>query len=212
MRAIIDRYKLMKLKSSKNAGYSDYLEVQYQRSKSKLKQKSALELKRKEFLVGILSSKIDLKNIKTALILGCRDSHELNLLEKFGVQKTIGVDLFSTDSRVRVMDMQELNFDENSFDLIYASHVLEHAFDYHKVLDRISNVIRDGGIIVIEVPANFKTTTADLHDFRSISNLIRILEGHLHINKIIHEEYFFKSAENNFCGTDGMRLIAEIGK
>jgi SAM-dependent methyltransferase len=209
---IIDKIKITKLKSSKNKDQSKYLEMQYQRSKLKLKQKNDIEPKRKEFLINLLSSKINLSKIEKSLILGCRNAYELDLLENKGVKETIGVDLFSNDKRVLVMDMHNLEFSDNTFDLVYCSHVLEHALDYDRVLSEIFRVMKNNSIITIEIPVNFKLTEADLHDFKDSSNFVAIIKKHTLIREIIFAEDIAKNSESNFCGTDAVRLIIKIEK
>jgi SAM-dependent methyltransferase len=210
MRALIEKMRLARLKLLKGKGYADYLDLQYERSKMKLSQGSAVEPKRKEYLVGLLAAHVDLKAVGKALVVGCRNAYELDLLESHGVRKTVGVDLFSTDPRIIVMDMHTLRFGDGEFDLVYCSHALEHALESGKVLDGMARVIKPGGIVAIEVPANINTTGVEINDFRNSDNLVKILSGHVSIRKVIFKEDFLKEGEHSYCGTDGIRLIAQI--
>ena len=52
----------------------------------------------------------------------------------------------------RKEDLTKLSFPNGSFDLVYASHVLEHIPDDRKALDEIRRVLVPGGIAVLPVP------------------------------------------------------------
>jgi ubiquinone/menaquinone biosynthesis C-methylase UbiE len=51
------------------------------------------------------------------------------------------------------MDQSFLDFDDASFDLLWARHVLEHSFMPHYTLTEFRRVLRPGGIMYLEVPA-----------------------------------------------------------
>lgn len=50
------------------------------------------------------------------------------------------------------VDLQHLPFEECSYDLIYASHVLEHIPDDNKALSEIARILKPGGIAILPVP------------------------------------------------------------
>ena len=49
-------------------------------------------------------------------------------------------------------DLLSLQFDDASFDLVYASHVLEHIRDDSKAVAEIRRVLRPNGVAIIPVP------------------------------------------------------------
>jgi len=51
-------------------------------------------------------------------------------------------------------------FSENSFDVIFCSHVFEHLLDPLKIARLIRKWLKDDGIVVIEVPNEFESFTA----------------------------------------------------
>ncbi len=69
------------------------------------------------------------------------------------------------------MDMHQMTFPDNRFDLIYCAHSLEHAYDVQKVVTEIRRVSRSGAIVVIEVPVHYETRGADLIDFADCDTL-----------------------------------------
>jgi FkbM family methyltransferase len=56
-----------------------------------------------------------------------------------------------TDEKVLIGDYMEFNFDKK-FDLIWASHVLEHQLNVNSFLTKIIRDLEDGGILAITVP------------------------------------------------------------
>lgn len=204
---IIDSLKLKKLKNKTGEKYSKYLELQFQRSREKYDHNSERENKRKKELMNIVSAYVDLNKIENALVIGCRNPYELDLLELKGVKKTTGVDLFSHDKRIVVMDMHNLKFGDKFFDFIYCSHALEHALDYKKVCEEMVRVLKDGGIISIEVPVNYKVQGSDMHDFESSNNLVGLFSSLGRIETLLKEN--IKEKDSN-SGTDISRVIIKI--
>ena len=47
-----------------------------------------------------------------------------------------------------------LPFDDNTFDLVICSEVLEHLDDYHAAIDEIYRVLNNNGIAILQVPIN----------------------------------------------------------
>ena len=50
------------------------------------------------------------------------------------------------------IDIQNIPFDDNSYDFIYASHVLEHIPDDKKALREIYRILKPSGIAILPVP------------------------------------------------------------
>ncbi len=103
----------------------------------------------------------DAENAKSVLEVGCGAGIVLNELSKISAAtQLVGVDMedpenHPSDGRpanVQVMkyDGQRLPFDDKSFDLVYATHVLEHVPDERGFLSEISRVSK--GLIYLEVP------------------------------------------------------------
>lgn len=65
------------------------------------------------------------------------------------------VDLYSTNPRVEEkMDIQDIQYDDDYFDLIYCSHILEHVPDDIKAMHELLRVLKPGGTAIIMVPIN----------------------------------------------------------
>ena len=65
------------------------------------------------------------------------------------------VDLVYNSARVEeLMDIQNINYEDNYFDFIYCSHVLEHVPDDIKAMKELHRVLKPDGVALIMVPMN----------------------------------------------------------
>ncbi|MGQ9368518.1 class I SAM-dependent methyltransferase [Azospirillum sp. ST 5-10] len=71
------------------------------------------------------------------------------LKERF--ETYVGADIRPLPGQVRA-DMRSLQFDSATFDLVYASHVLEHIDDDAHALAEVRRVLRPGGVAILPVP------------------------------------------------------------
>ncbi|MBE0534888.1 MAG: methyltransferase domain-containing protein [Phycisphaerae bacterium] len=72
----------------------------------------------------------------------------------------ISADLESSKAMV-CMDVQQIQYPDNAFDLIYCSHVLEHVPDDNKAMREFYRVLKPGGRALIMVPINVEQTVED---------------------------------------------------
>ena len=72
-------------------------------------------------------------------------------------------DLISPWADVK-MDVHDIPFEENSFDVVICNHVLEHVEDAHKVMTEFYRVMKPGGWGIFQVPidTNNPKTKEDL--------------------------------------------------
>jgi SAM-dependent methyltransferase len=159
-------------------------------------------------LVDKISKKTNLRG-KKILCIGCRSLAELKYFKTKNVKSAIGIDLFSKTPEILIMDMHKLMFKDDSFDLIFSCHSLEHSQNYQAVLSEFLRVVRKEGIIVIEVPVNYRTNEADLWDFKSISNFKKIINIK-NVKKVLFQEVEKKSHTSS--GTDVMRFAFIVNK
>lgn len=100
-------------------------------------------------------------------------------------------------------DITNMSFTENSFDLIYCSHVLEHVKDEKKALNEIYRVLKENGIAILQVPVFPYKETVEDKGFNN-EEKIRIL-GQIDHVRAYGQDYSsrlntagFKVRENNF--------------
>ncbi len=190
---------------------TDHKAYIYQQLRRTLHKKNSVSAERYVFLVNQLGNVTDLSN-KRVLSVGCRSRDEIECLFKAGAEYVIGIDLFSEDERILVMDMHEMSFDDESFHIIFSCHSLEHARDYEIVVSEFVRVAKDGALIVVEVPVNFdaeQTGGTDIWDYESLDGLKNIFGSH--IDHVLYEE-FLPAGSSPDSGTDIVRLMFRLRK
>ena len=101
-------------------------------------------------------------------VFGARPTRELRMLhfapeaalggpfrEWFGQYETADISMPGVDHHV---DLQALPFADASYDVVYASHVLEHVPDDRRAIAEIRRVLRPGGLAILPVPVNNPVT------------------------------------------------------
>jgi SAM-dependent methyltransferase len=72
----------------------------------------------------------------------------------------ITADLFDATAMVK-MDIMDINYPDQSFDVIYCSHVLEHVRDDRKAMREFHRVLRNTGWAILLVPITAARTLED---------------------------------------------------
>ena len=109
-----------------------------------------------------LENKLNILNKKYTLL---HIAPELSYYEKLSKCKNLRyivgdkmVSGYSNQKGIINMDLTNLNFETNVFDLIICNHVLEHIQDDKKAIFEMYRVLKKGGKAVITVPINEKLT------------------------------------------------------
>ncbi len=92
---------------------------------------------------------------KKVLCLGCGTGEECRKIKDLGAAEVIGVEKESemiklakeayADIEFSVMSMEQLDFPENTFDLVYSSLVVHYASDWTVPLAQVYKVLKPGG-------------------------------------------------------------------
>lgn len=95
---------------------------------------------------------------KSVLCVGCGTGEECDHLMKQGAKKVVGIDISSglidyakksyPKIEFHVMDMEKLEFPDNSFDYIYSSLTLHYVDSWVKPLMEIRRVLKNKGIFL----------------------------------------------------------------
>lgn len=104
-----------------------------------------------------------MNNFINVLEVGSGHGFESNLLSKKRNYKVTGIDISEENVKeakrrfphidFRKMDASSLKFADNYFDKIYMIDVLEHVDDLNKVIKEMRRVLKVGGELVVNVPA-----------------------------------------------------------
>ncbi|RXJ82199.1 class I SAM-dependent methyltransferase [Arcobacter sp. F2176] len=84
------------------------------------------------------------------------------IFQKLLKNNYISVDLHDKSAMIK-MDITNIRFDDDSFDAIYCSHVLEHVVDDRKAMKELNRVLKKSGWAILNVPIvyNDKPTFED---------------------------------------------------
>lgn len=74
-------------------------------------------------------------------------------LSRLGNLDYVSADLTSGAAMVR-MDVTDIQFPDNSFDVILCSHVLEHVSDDQRAMRELKRILKPGGWAILQVPVD----------------------------------------------------------
>lgn len=191
-----------------NPEYREYLEMQLRRTLVKKNVGEGVRLRTK-ILVDQLSGFTDLSK-SVVLCIGCRDHRELDYFLSKQAKRIVGIDLQSSSSDIVIMDMHSMLFSDNSFDIVYSSHSLEHSYEPKKVVNEILRVARSAALVAIEVPVHYGVRGADLVDFETIDNILNLFGDH--VDRVFWTEVLPAGHPRNQEGTMIARTIFQVRK
>jgi SAM-dependent methyltransferase len=84
------------------------------------------------------------------LVIGPRNEAELLLLSLYGfpLQQITAIDLFSYSPKIQCMDMHDIQFPDNAFDIVYSAWTLKYSYDLPRACRELLRVVRPGGLVV----------------------------------------------------------------
>jgi SAM-dependent methyltransferase len=151
--------------------YRRYLWAQVRQSRAKRHKDASFRIV--PFMELIKQHCPDLTPDSPILCIGARNEMELDIFARSGFGNAVGIDLWSRSPRIVVCDMHRLRFPDASFELIFASHVFEHAWDFRRVAAECARVLRPGGYIFCAVPKGFKPSAHDRYDFGDAKGILK---------------------------------------
>jgi SAM-dependent methyltransferase len=196
---------LRRLGREQPSDYRDYLAVQLKRTLSKRETDpgmGALTL-----IDAVAAQKPDGGAV---LCVGCRNALELDRFHERGFEDVVGIDVFSQREDILVMDMHDMTFSDDSFDVVYASHSLEHSYDVQRVARQFVRVARDGAVVGVEVPVRGQASAADRIVFSGLDELRGVFAPHV-AEEVLGEEQPPRSPTNE-QGTEIARLVFRLRK
>jgi len=115
-----------------------------------LRKMRGFDRRRTERLINVLRSihELDVPNARV-LNIGARNEMELLLMRLYGFRRgnITAIDLFSYSPLIRVMDMHQLDFPDNTFDLTYSAYTLRYSDQLERACREIIRCTRDGGLV-----------------------------------------------------------------
>lgn len=121
------------------------------------------------------------EKVESVLEFGCGTGAVLSQVAKIGVGvRHVGVDLadpsLHRDANAAAMDLRRIDagnlpFDDRSFDLVYASHVIEHVPDPRAALAEIARVARKWVYVEVPCELHLRSNHADLQRTLDIGHI-----------------------------------------
>lgn len=135
------------------------------------------------------------KDIKV-LDIGCRDGRQLEILESLGFSDISGLDIvWDAVERARrsgfivtfgdVEDIRSI-YKRNNFDLIIATHVVEHCINCKEIISSMREILKKDGILFIEVPTGRNDKDGawgHYYNFKNSEALLSLCEGFSLVNE-----------------------------
>ena len=150
--------------------YRRYRRAQVRQSRAKRHKDASFRLE--PFVERIVARCPDLGPEARILCIGARNEVEIRIFEGRGYSSVTAIDLWSSSPRIQAMDMHALEFPDASFDLVFASHVFEHAYDFDRVVAECVRVLADPGYIFCAVPVDFELSEHDRVDVKNLDGLL----------------------------------------
>ncbi|MFK7049792.1 MULTISPECIES: class I SAM-dependent methyltransferase [Flavobacterium] len=142
-----------------------FLPYGYGNQRNNVLSPSTLSLERHRLLWLYLQNETDFftaKDIKKVLHF----APEQEFYKRFKKQKNITyvtTDLFSPLADVKA-DICNLPFQDNSYDIIFCNHVLEHIPDDTKAMQELYRVLKPGGMGIFQIPQDYSRQTTFTDD------------------------------------------------
>jgi SAM-dependent methyltransferase len=198
-------FVLRRLGKRRSPEYRDYLATQLRRTLSKRETDPGSGA---ETLISRVAEQQPSRG--AVLCIGCRNGLELDRFRARGFDEVVGIDIFSQRPDILTMDMHEMSFADDSFDVVYASHSLEHSYDVDRVAGEIGRVARGGAVIGVEVPVRAQASDADRIVFSGLDELRGVFR--LKIGEELLAEEQLPHTPTNEQGTEIARLVFRLKK
>jgi SAM-dependent methyltransferase len=80
------------------------------------------------------------------------ERHLSKSIQELGPAQYVMGDLYPADPKVQKIDVTDIPYPENHFNLVLCNHVLEHVPDYNKAMREIFRVLKPGGSAILQTP------------------------------------------------------------
>ncbi len=116
------------------------------------------------------------------LSIGSCNALEIHAFKGYGYDNIIGIDLVKPEkdkNLIKIMDMHNLKFKDDSFDLIYCSGTFHCSYNPQKLSKEFVRVLKNDGIVCITVPVEFEPTEVYRVDVQSLAGLYKLFSPYI---------------------------------
>ena len=138
--------------------FRTFLPYGYETQRKNVLSPSTLSLERHRLLWLFLQQETDFFSAEKKVL---HMAPEQCFLSRFRKQKNLAyvtADLHSPIADVKA-DICNLPFEENSFDIVFCNHVLEHIADDTKAMQELYRVLKPGGMGIFQIPQDLNRAT-----------------------------------------------------
>jgi len=112
---------------------------------------NCLSLERHRLIWLYLNDRTDFFKTKKSILHIAPEACYIQRFEKIHGAGYITADIESPLAKVK-MDIHQIPFSENNFDMVLCNHVLEHVKDDIQAMREIHRVLRPGGVAILQIP------------------------------------------------------------
>ncbi|CAO5679906.1 MAG: 2-methoxy-6-polyprenyl-1,4-benzoquinol methylase, mitochondrial [Holosporales bacterium] len=158
---LVRDYKLIQsyIENAKNSGKEDWYEASHEAIWAGPYRHHLL--KRKKYVESILQKRATLFPIQRLLDLGCGDGANFQWLKAhtedlygsdYNITRLIRAQKRNIAQEVVLADVMDYGAHDNSFDVVFFNHVLEHIHNDDKALSEVFRILKKGGLCILGVP------------------------------------------------------------
>lgn len=135
--------------------FRNFLPYGYGQQRPNVLSPSTLSLERHRLLWLYLKNDTDFFHKPQKVLHMAPEQCFLSIFKKMKHLDYITADLYSPIVDVKA-DILDLPFDDNTFDIVFCNHVLEHIEDDSKAMNELFRVMKSGGMGIFQVPQDLK--------------------------------------------------------
>ncbi len=170
--------------------FRKFLPYGYQTQRPNVLSPSTLSLERHRLLWLYLTNETDFFTSKKKVLHMAPEQCFLNRFKKLNHQY-ITADLYSPIADIKA-DITNLPFDDDSFDVIFCNHVLEHIQEDTKAMKELFRVMKKGGMGIFQIPQDLnRTKTFEDNSITNRKERAKIFGQYDHV-RIYGRDYFDK--------------------
>lgn len=135
--------------------YKSFLPYGYEKQRQNVLSPGTLSLERHRLMWLYLQNETEFFSDKLKVL---HMAPEQSFYKRFRTMKNLDYTTCDLDSPIADVqaDIQNLPFEDNSFDVIFCNHVLEHVDDDKKALSELFRVMKPGGWGILQVPIRYQ--------------------------------------------------------
>jgi SAM-dependent methyltransferase len=117
-------------------------------------------------------------------------AHLLNIREVVGLNKHIGLDLFSDDSGLVIAgDMHQMPFENNYFNFIFMKNVVDKSYNIRTLVEEIIRVIEPSGIVAVDQVCGYgRCNPLTRTDIQRADNLLKVFQSRCEIKVLVCQD------------------------